>query len=71
MSSSNFVHLHSHTEYSLLDGASKIGAIANVGIAAFLYDESMAGLTLSALAGILVGAVWNFALSSRFVWGRY
>ncbi|MBH9538286.1 glycosyltransferase family 2 protein [Novosphingopyxis sp. YJ-S2-01] len=48
-----------------------VGAIANVGIAAFLYDESMAGLTLSALAGILVGAVWNFALSSRFVWGRY
>ena len=29
MSSSNFVHLHSHTEYSLLDGASKIGAIAD------------------------------------------
>jgi DNA polymerase-3 subunit alpha len=29
MSSSNFVHLHSHTEYSLLDGASKIGSIAN------------------------------------------
>jgi DNA polymerase-3 subunit alpha len=28
MSSSNFVHLHSHTEYSLLDGASKIGSIA-------------------------------------------
>ena len=29
MSSSNFVHLHSHTEYSLLDGASKLGAIAD------------------------------------------
>ena len=29
MSSSNFVHLHSHTEYSLLDGASKIDSIAN------------------------------------------
>jgi dolichol-phosphate mannosyltransferase len=26
---------------------------------------------LSAIAGILVGAVWNFALSSRFTWGRY
>ena len=48
-----------------------VGAVANVGIAAFLYDESYVGFTLSALAGILVGAVWNFALSSRFVWGRY
>ncbi|NIJ67504.1 putative flippase GtrA, partial [Sphingomonas leidyi] len=25
----------------------------------------------AALAGIAVAAVWNFALSSRFVWGRY
>ncbi len=28
MAASDFVHLHSHTEYSLLDGASKIGSIA-------------------------------------------
>ncbi len=48
-----------------------VGAVANVGIAEFLYDQSGVGVTLSALAGILVGAVWNFALSSRFVWGRY
>ena len=48
-----------------------VGAIANVGIAAFLYDVSGVVWTLSAIAGILVGAVWNFALSSRFVWGRY
>jgi dolichol-phosphate mannosyltransferase len=26
---------------------------------------------LAALAGILIGSVWNYALSSRFVWGRY
>ena len=26
---------------------------------------------VSALAGVLVGAVWNYALSSRFTWGRY
>jgi dolichol-phosphate mannosyltransferase len=25
----------------------------------------------AALAGIVIGAVWNYALSSRFVWGRY
>ena len=25
----------------------------------------------AAFAGILVGSVWNYALSSRFVWGRF
>jgi len=25
----------------------------------------------AALAGIVIGSVWNFALSSKFVWGRY
>jgi DNA polymerase-3 subunit alpha len=30
MAASDFVHLHSHTEYSLLDGASKIGSIAEL-----------------------------------------
>jgi dolichol-phosphate mannosyltransferase len=48
-----------------------VGAIANVGVAAFLFTGRYAYATVSALAGILVGAVWNFALSSRFVWGRY
>lgn len=48
-----------------------VGAIANVGVAAFLFTSGYAFVTVSALAGILVGAVWNFALSSRFVWGRY
>jgi dolichol-phosphate mannosyltransferase len=48
-----------------------VGAIANVGVAAFLFTSRYAYATVSALAGIMVGAVWNFALSSRFVWGRY
>ena len=48
-----------------------VGALANVGIAAFLFTEHYAYATVSALAGILVAAVWNFALSSRFTWGRY
>ena len=25
----------------------------------------------AALAGIVIGSVWNYALSSRFVWGRF
>jgi dolichol-phosphate mannosyltransferase len=47
-----------------------VGLLANVGVAAVLvrwgFHEYPAALT-----GILVGSVWNYALSSRFVWGRY
>jgi dolichol-phosphate mannosyltransferase len=25
----------------------------------------------AAIVGIVVGSVWNFALSSKFVWGKY
>lgn len=61
----------------LLDGwvsfclVCSVGAIANVGIAAFLHDVQHGAWAASALAGVLVGAVWNYALSSRFTWGRY
>jgi dolichol-phosphate mannosyltransferase len=61
----------------LLDGwvsfciVCSVGAAANVGVAAFLHDVQHGYWALSALAGIMVGAVWNFALSSRFTWGRY
>jgi dolichol-phosphate mannosyltransferase len=48
-----------------------VGAIANVGVAAFLYDAQSDTWAFSALVGIMVGAVWNYALSSRFTWGRY
>ena len=62
---------------ALLDGwisfclVCSVGAIANVGVAAFLYDFHFGAWAGSALAGVLVGAVWNYALSSRFTWGRY
>ena len=47
-----------------------IGAFANVAIATFLEGQGVFW-ALSALAGIVVGSVWNYALSSRFVWGRF
>ncbi len=47
-----------------------IGAIANVALAAWLKDAGVFWVP-AALAGIVIGAVWNYALSSRFVWGRY
>ncbi len=61
----------------LLDGwvsfcvVCSVGLVANVGIAAFVHDARSGGVAVSALIGILVGAVWNYALSSRFTWGRY
>ena len=62
---------------ALLDGwvsfcvVCSVGAVANVGIAAFLHDVRNGAWAASALIGVLVGAVWNYALSSRFTWGRY
>lgn len=46
-------------------------AAANVGVATFLFEVQHGAWVFSTLAGILVAAVWNYALSSRFVWGRY
>jgi dolichol-phosphate mannosyltransferase len=47
-----------------------VGAFANVAVATFLEGRGVFWV-LAALAGILVGSVWNYALSSRFVWGRF
>ncbi|NMW31802.1 glycosyltransferase family 2 protein [Altererythrobacter sp. RZ02] len=47
-----------------------IGAFANVAAATVLEARGVYWL-LAALVGIIIGAVWNYALSSRFVWGRY
>jgi dolichol-phosphate mannosyltransferase len=47
-----------------------VGLSANVGVAAILVRYGVHEYP-SAIAGIIVGSVWNFALSSRFVWGRY
>lgn len=47
-----------------------VGLLANVGVAAVLVRFGFHAYP-SALAGIAIGSVWNFALSSKFVWGRY
>jgi dolichol-phosphate mannosyltransferase len=46
-----------------------IGAISNVGIAGFLFQRHYTWW-LSGISGILVGAVWNYAVSSNFTWRR-
>jgi dolichol-phosphate mannosyltransferase len=48
--------------------ACSIGALANVGIATYLFQEEKAFWVLSAIAGIVVGAVWNYAVTSIYTW---
>ncbi|EXJ15268.1 glycosyltransferase family 2 protein [Imhoffiella purpurea] len=48
-----------------------IGALANVGIADYLFHEGHSGWFFSALAGILVGAVWNYAVTAVYTWKRH
>ena len=50
--------------------ACSIGAFANVAVATTLHDRGLPTV-VAALVGIGIGSVWNYALSSRFVWGRY
>ena len=47
-----------------------VGLLANIGVAAVLLRSGMHPYP-AAIIGIVVGSVWNYALSSRFVWGRY
>lgn len=46
-----------------------IGFLANVGIAHYLYQRQNY-LVVSALAGIAVTTVWNYAMSSIFTWRK-
>jgi dolichol-phosphate mannosyltransferase len=45
-----------------------IGALANVGIAAYTFARNQQWV-LSAAAGILVGTMWNYLATARYTWG--
>ncbi|MDE1931278.1 MAG: glycosyltransferase family 2 protein [Alphaproteobacteria bacterium] len=54
-----------------------LGAVANVGFAAFVFAGDahwLAGVKgipwLASVAGVVVGSVWNYAVSSVFTWKR-
>jgi dolichol-phosphate mannosyltransferase len=49
--------------------ACSIGALANVGIATYLFENRTQWM-LAALAGVLVGAVWNYAVTQLYTWGK-
>jgi dolichol-phosphate mannosyltransferase len=44
-----------------------VGAVSNVGIASWLYSEHSVWW-LAGAAGALMGALWNYSMSSQFVW---
>jgi len=46
-----------------------LGAVANVGIASYLF-ASHTQWVVAALAGIAVGAVWNYAITQLYTWGH-
>ena len=48
--------------------ASSVGALAQVGIAGYMFSELNTAWYLSALAGILVGATWNYAVTALYTW---
>jgi dolichol-phosphate mannosyltransferase len=46
-----------------------VGAVANVGIADFLFVQDY-DWWVSGICGIVLGAVWNYAMSALFTWRR-
>ncbi|MDE2397463.1 MAG: GtrA family protein, partial [Burkholderiales bacterium] len=46
-----------------------VGAVANVGVADVAFDRHYTWW-LAAVAGVLVGTVWNYVATSVFTWGR-
>jgi dolichol-phosphate mannosyltransferase len=49
--------------------ACSVGALMNVGLATYVNQVSGTRY-LAAMAGILVGAVWNYAVTKRLTWSR-
>jgi len=50
--------------------ACSVGALANVGIASYLFESSHVTWVPAALAGIVVGAVWNYAVTAVYTWHK-
>ena len=46
-----------------------LGALGNVGIASYLFRHDTVWV-LAALTGIVIGAVWNYAMTAIYTWNR-
>ena len=44
-----------------------ISAVANIGVATWMFEREQTWI-VAGLAGVLMGAVWNYAVSTKFVW---
>jgi dolichol-phosphate mannosyltransferase len=44
-----------------------LSAVANIGVAAWVFEREQTWI-VAGLAGVLMGAVWNYAVSTKFVW---
>jgi len=49
--------------------ACSVGGFANLGVAAAVFGQGR-GWFPAAIAGILIGAVWNYAVTMMLTWGR-
>lgn len=52
---------------ALFSLACSVSAAANVGVAAWVFEQSH-GWALASLSGVLTGVLWNYVISTRFVW---
>lgn len=46
-----------------------MGAVANIGVAAYVFNRQSEWI-LAAVAGVLTGAVWNYAVTNVYTWKR-
>ena len=44
-----------------------IGALSNIGVASYLHEDHQSWW-LAGVVGVLLGTVWNYAMSSVFTW---
>lgn len=49
--------------------ACSVGALGNIGIAAYIFAQDTTWV-LASLSGIVVGAVWNYAVTSAYTWNK-
>jgi dolichol-phosphate mannosyltransferase len=49
--------------------ACSVGALGNIGIASYIFAQDTTWV-LASLSGIIVGAVWNYAVTSVYTWNK-
>jgi dolichol-phosphate mannosyltransferase len=59
---------HWFTGWLGFTAACGLGAAANAGVASYIFETDHSRWALSALAGIAISAVWNYAVTSVYTW---